>query len=226
MSPGPTLHRPWSRRRLLRTTLDAGTLALAALLAPPLLRPGAALAAVCAPTPAQGEGPFYPPRFGRPGNDLLAVGGDGATALGEPIAIAGHVTDARCRPVPGAMVEIWQADAHGRYHHPHDAGPEPRDPHFRYWGRAVADADGAYRFRTILPAPYRMGWSWRTPHVHFKVRGAAGVLTTQMYFAGHELNARDGLLRALPEPERARVIALPAPDAAPLRVWRFDIAVA
>lgn len=210
----------WTRRRLL------GTLGLStAALTTATLRPGGALAA-CLRTPAQTEGPFYPPRFGQPGNDLIVTGTDGRGPAGQPIAIVGTVTDAQCRPLAGAVVEIWQADASGHYAHPRDSDAAERDPHFRYWGRAVTDAAGTYRFRTIQPAAYSMGWSWRTPHVHFKVRRPGAVLTTQMYFPDQELNDKDSILRRLSGAAREAVIARPeAPGADGLTPYRFDIAV-
>lgn len=219
-----------TRRRLLRASLAlSGAAALSAALSAGVWRPGAALAAACLRTPAQTEGPFYPPSFGRPGNDLIAAGADGALPQGELIAIAGRVTDAQCRPLAGAVVEIWQADAHGHYAHPSDSEPAQRDPRFRYWGQALTAADGGYRFRTIQPSPYSLGlFGRRTAHVHFKVRPPQGrPLTTQMYFDGHALNARDGILRSLSERERAAAIARLEPAASgALPTWRFDIALA
>jgi protocatechuate 3,4-dioxygenase beta subunit len=222
----PARSDPWSRRRLLGAALGLST----GVLAGSMLRPELALAAQCLRTPAQGEGPYYPPAFGMPGADLRVAGADGTAPQGEPIVLLGRVSDAQCRPITGAVVEIWQADANGRYAHPNDSRPGQRDQLFRYWGRAVTDAQGSYRFRTIRPAPYKTGWSWRAPHVHFKVRPpGAGVLTTQMYFAGHELNEKDYLVRSVPEQQRAALIIAPqAPESAAdgRAAFRFDIALA
>ena len=123
--------------------------------------------------------------------------------------MAGRVLDRQGRPLPGLLVEIWQCDANGRYLHPGDRRG-PRDPGFQGFGRALADAGGGYRFRTIRPVAY----PGRTPHIHFKVlRAGDELLTTQMYVAGEAQNERDGLYRRLDGDERQRVtVALsPAP---------------
>jgi protocatechuate 3,4-dioxygenase beta subunit len=216
-----------SRRRVLRATLGVSAAALGAA----VLRPGLALAAACQLTPAQSEGPYYPTEFGAPGNDLLTPGADGALPRGEPIAIVGRVTDAACRPVAGAVVEIWQADGDGRYAHPSERRSGEPDPRFRYWGRAVTDAHGGYRFRTLLPGAYRAGFGWmRPPHVHFKVRPVTlPGLTTQMYFPDQPLNEEDALFGSVPAERRHTVLAVrehaeaSTGGAAP---FRFDIAVA
>ena len=213
-----------SRRGLLGTSLVLVPAALAATLSPA----GTALAdALCALTSPQGEGPFYPARFGKPGNDLFLGGAGGKPPDGDAIVVSGKVTDAKCRPAAGVLVEIWQADRQGRYQHPRgQAGP--RDPHFAYWGMALTDAKGVYRFRTIFPGAYGGGSFQRTPHIHVKVRqNGRLVLTTQMYFPGHPLNSQDFLFSGVPSAERHTVIAVEergggsgAPTA-----FRFDIAV-
>ncbi len=216
-----------SRRNLLATGLAVAP----AVIAPAILRPtqGWAQAANCLLTPRQTEGPFYPRGFGGPPDDLFLPGQDGGLPDGEAILIVGRVTDRRCRPLPGAVVEIWQADRHGRYQHPRDRGGA-RDPHFRYWGRALSDGDGQYRFRTIVPGAYKVGFGWwRPPHVHFKVRKPGlDELTTQMYCPGHPLNAKDGILGRLPEDRREILIARPGPKPAAGQPTpsRFDIALA
>ncbi len=149
-------------------------------------------AAVCSRTPAQGEGPFYPERDLNRDNDLRRFRKD--SALGEPITLEGQVTSEDCRPVEGAVVEIWQAAASGRYNHSGDRNLLALDPNFQYWGQFKTGADGKYRFLTIIPGHYPLDprlvgqnpsgpGQFRPPHIHMKVR-APGLLslTTQVYF--------------------------------------------
>ncbi|MCM2308142.1 MAG: protocatechuate 3,4-dioxygenase [Sulfuritalea sp.] len=199
-----------SRRRLL-------------LLSPLLvLLPGAACAAPGAmATPRQALGPFYPLQPDvRAGSDLTTVDGKGR-AHGKPLTIVGRVLDSAGRPQAGVLLEIWQTNAHGRYHHPHDNSPQPLDPQFRGYGRATSGADGSYRFFTIAPVEY----PGRTPHVHFRAsRGTRELLVTQMYLPGAAGagNERDGLFMAVRDPAARRaLLGLPEPGAA--NTLRFDI---
>ena len=145
--------------------------------------------------------------------------------LGERIVVAGRVLDTSGRPLPGTLVEIWQANAAGRYAHSGDDHDAPLDPNFLGTGRTLTDGQGRYRFTTIRPGAYP--WrnhanAWRPAHIHFSVFGAAFVqrLVTQMYFPGDPLLAFDpifnatadaaarqrlvsGFSLALTEPERA-----------------------
>lgn len=168
----------------------------------------------CRITPAQTSGPFYPIRDRKDeDSDLTYVRGRDGHAEGEVIFVEGRVTDEACEPVEGAVVEIWQANTHGRYDHEDDPNPAPLDPHFQGWGHAVTDAEGHYRFRTIKPGPYPATETWtRAPHIHFKVaRRGFHELTTQMYFEGEALNADDRLLLELSTEERAEVV-IPAEE--------------
>ena len=185
-----------------RGVLRAGLLAL------PALTPGGVRAADLLPTPPQTEGPFYPDELPRDtDSDLVRVTGADAQALGRVAHVLGRVVDRHGRPLPGVPVEVWQCDAHGRYLARGDTawfGRRPaRDPGFQGYGRTLTDAGGGYRFRTIRPVAY----PGRTPHIHFKVRGARGneLLTTQMYVAGEPGNARDGIYGGLSPDERERV---------------------
>lgn len=195
------------RRRLLIGT--AGALAGLAALPSAVAR-----ATALATTPRQTEGPFYPVELpSETDADLVRLTGADAKALGEVTHVTGRVLDRAGRPLPGALVEIWQCDANGRYLHPGDTGGRPRDPRFQGYGRALADTGGGYRFRTIRPVAY----PGRTPHIHVKVlRQGDGreLLTTQMYVAGEASNARDGLYRRLDADERDRVTVelRPAPE--------------
>ncbi|MEJ6022449.1 protocatechuate 3,4-dioxygenase [Ramlibacter sp. PS4R-6] len=148
-------------------------------------------------TPSQTEGPFYPVELPADSDFDLLRNGNLTYARGQPAWVEGTVRDLEGRPVRGAAVEIWQCDEAGHYHHPGDRGA---DAAFQGFGRVTTDASGAWRFRTIKPAPY----SGRTPHIHFKVKlGSRELLTTQMYVAGDPHNERDGLWRSLDAADRA-----------------------
>ncbi len=187
-----------------------------------------AIGAACRPTPRQTRGPFYPARgIAGVALDLTRTRPDGPPARGDLLYLSGRVLDRACRPVAGAEVEIWQADATGRYNHPLEADRGPLDPNFRYWGEAVTDGEGRYAFKTIVPAPY----DGRTAHIHFRVRAREHPeLVTQMYFAGHPRNATDFLLGQLSEAERAQVAVALEPPAAGMepsaRRCTFDVTLA
>src|SRR5947207_11078858 len=122
-----------------------------------------ALAAELLRTPRQMEGPFYP--LQRPlgiDNDLVHVAGQSGVAAGELTTVSGRILDTGGRPLSGVMVEIWQANAHGRYHDPRDSSSAPIDPRFKGYGTSLTDAEGAYTFHTIKPVPY----PGRAPHIH------------------------------------------------------------
>jgi protocatechuate 3,4-dioxygenase beta subunit len=128
--------------------------------------------------------------------------------LGERIIVHGRVLDGSGRAVPHTLVEIWQANAAGRYLHDLDRHPAPLDPNFSGAGRVLTGPDGAYRFVTIKPGSYP--WknhhnAWRPAHIHFSLFGRAFVqrLVTQMYFPGDPLFAYDPIFNSVPD-ERAR----------------------
>lgn len=132
--------------------------------------------------------------------------------LGERIVVSGRITDGAGRPVCGQIVEIWQANAAGRYAHPIDQHGAPLDPNFTGAGRCLTDGDGRYRFVTIKPGAYP--WrnhanAWRPAHIHFSLFGAsfAERLITQMYFPGDPLLALDPIYRAVSEAARPGLVA-------------------
>jgi protocatechuate 3,4-dioxygenase beta subunit len=148
---------------------------------------------------------------GAQGADLTRFAG--GIALGERIIVAGRVLDDDGRAIPGALLELWQANAAGRYAHPVDQHDAPLDPHFSGAGRIIAGPDGAYRFLTIKPGAYP--WrnhpnAWRPRHIHFSIFGAgfAARLVTQMYFPGDPLLPFDPIFNSIGDPAaRARLVA-------------------
>jgi protocatechuate 3,4-dioxygenase beta subunit len=152
--------------------------------------------------------------------------------IGERILVTGRVLDDAGRPVPGALVEVWQANAAGRYRHRGDEHPAPLDPNFSGAGRVLTDERGEYRFTTIRPGAYP--WlnhdnAWRPAHIHFSIFGAQFLsrLVTQMYFPGDPLLPLDPIFNGIPdERARERLIARYAHDVTE-PVWalgyRFDV---
>ena len=129
--------------------------------------------------------------------------------IGERITVSGRVTDRTGRPVRGQLVEIWQANAAGRYVHRREQHPAPLDPNFTGAGRALTDENGAYRFTTIKPGPYPWGNhvnAWRPAHIHFSLFGTAFTqrLVTQMYFPGDPLFAFDPIFQSVADPAAQR----------------------
>ena len=180
---------------------------LAATAAGPLIPGGVGLAQTTSllPTPRQTTGPFYPVDWsGDADADLVRVSGEAARAQGVVTHLRGRVLDARGEPVSGAVVEIWQCDAFGRYRHPRDR-QDGRDAGFQGRGRTAAGPDGGFAFRTIRPVPY----PGRTPHVHVAVLAPGRApLVTQFYVAGEPRNERDGLLNALRDPQQREALLL------------------
>lgn len=191
------------RRKLLKGALaGAGVLAGKAAIANEFGK-------FCGLTPAQTEGPFYPIQDQiDKDSDLIYVKGNSTRAKGEVVIVGGQIVDQDCKPVEGALVEIWQAAASGKYNHPSDPNPARLDPNFQYWGRSTTLKDGKFLFRTVIPGAYPATQTWeRPPHIHFKVhlRGFEE-LTTQMYFKGHPLNRTDRILQSLTQAEKDNVV--------------------
>ena len=176
-------------------------------------------------------GPVFSQTLFPPSVDLT-TNTTGLAALGERIVVAGTITDEDGRPVPNTMVEVWQANATGRYDHPGDQHDAPLDPNFHGAGRVFTDANGRYRFVTIRPGAYP--WpnhrnAWRPTHIHFSYFGPAFAtrLITQMYFPGDPLLAFDPIFNAVPDPAaRDRLIAafdLDVTEADYALGYRFDV---
>lgn len=161
-------------------------------------------------TPHETEGPFYP-IVGQKDKDfdLTMIEGRAGMAKGNIILIEGRVIDTKGIPVEDAQIELWQANAAGKYRHPYDSNDAPVDPNFQGWAVVPSGKNGGFRFKTIFPGSYPVerGWS-RPPHIHFKVSKRGYIeLITQMYFPGHELNEKDLLLKAKKPEEQKLMIA-------------------
>jgi protocatechuate 3,4-dioxygenase beta subunit len=175
-------------------------------------------------------GPLFGHERVRPGDADLTTQ-HGGQPVGERIIVAGRVMDEDGRPVPHTLIEVWQANAAGRYLHKRDQHDAPLDPNFSGAGRMMTDADGHYRFVSIRPGAYP--WrnhpnAWRPAHIHFSLFGNAFAtrLVTQMYFPGDPLLSFDPIYNSVPDGARQRMISafdfdLTVPEQA--LGFRFDI---
>ncbi len=214
MNTSPSLSEPSRRRFLARTALGAAFFTVPGLFAEALTL-----------TPKQTEGPFYPDKLPLDtDNDLLILNNAATPAVGEVTYLSGKILDGRGEPLRGALVEIWQCDAHGAYLHTQSDNGAKRDRNFQGFGRFITGSTGEYLFRTIKPVPY----PGRTPHIHFKVRrGGRDLLTTQCYVKGHAGNVRDGIYRSLQDEASRQALTvdftpLPGGKAGELAA-RFDL---
>jgi protocatechuate 3,4-dioxygenase, beta subunit len=175
---------------------------------------------------------FAASEFGPLDNDLIMNGAKDGLPVGERIVVHGFVRDQLGRPVKNALVEVWQANASGRYRHKKDKYIGALDPNFGGCGRMLTDADGYYAYRTIRPGPYP--WrnrvnDWRPAHIHYAISGEGWVqrLITQMYFEGDPLIWECPILGIVPSEEQIRgLIALQDRSAfiqLDSRAFRFDI---
>ncbi|MEM8629970.1 MAG: protocatechuate 3,4-dioxygenase subunit beta [Pseudomonadota bacterium] len=185
-------------------------------------------------TPTEETGPVYgQDTLGPLDNNLILnfTGGE-APAVGERIVVHGRVLDQSGRPQPGVLVEIWQANAGGRYRHKHDGYLAPLDPNFGGCGRTVTDDSGAYEFLTVRPGAYP--WpngvnDWRPMHIHFSVFGRAWGqrLITQMYFEGDPLIARCPIVHSIPDQSAVERLVAPLDMSRALPMdalaYKFDI---
>jgi protocatechuate 3,4-dioxygenase beta subunit len=163
--------------------------------------------------------------------DLTRNAGTGGEAIGQRIVVQGRVLNRHGEPLPNTLVEVWQANAAGRYLHRRDEWPGPLDPNFLGMGRCRTNADGVYRLLTVRPGAYP--WrnhpnAWRPAHIHFSLFGQtlASRLITQMYFQDDPLFFQDPIFNAVPEAARQRLVAaydhaLTTPEWA--LGWRWDI---
>jgi protocatechuate 3,4-dioxygenase beta subunit len=204
---------------------------MAVLLAAGAVAPARALAGLV--TPPQVEGPFYPVDAGAERDvDLTHLEGHSESATGEAILVRGRVLDSDGNALAEAVVDVWQANHHGRYSHPGDPNTAPLDPNFQGWGIMHTADGGEYGFKTIKPGAYPLSFlgetGWRCRHIHFKV-SCPGYesLTTQMYFEGDPLIAQDLEIAKAPEESRHLLISSAATDKdSGLPLYRFDVALA
>jgi protocatechuate 3,4-dioxygenase, beta subunit len=165
-------------------------------------------------------------------NDLIMNYAKDGLPIGERIVVHGFVVDENRRPVKNALVEVWQANAGGRYRHKKDKYIAPIDPNFGGCGRMLTDEDGHYVYRTIKPGPYP--WrnyvnDWRPAHIHYSLSGSgfAQRLITQMYFEGDPLIATCPILRSIPSEAAVRQLIAPLDKNAGIQLdsmaYRFDV---
>ncbi|HYH19006.1 MAG TPA: protocatechuate 3,4-dioxygenase subunit alpha [Azospirillum sp.] len=173
-------------------------------------------------TPSQTVGPFFHKALDRPAWSDLTAGG----ARGEVIRIEGRVLDGDGVPVTDALLEIWQADAGGRYAHPDDTREGAPDANFPGFGRAATDGTGTYRFTTVRPGPVPgNGNAMQAPHILVSVfaRGLLDRLVTRIYFADEPANDTDPVLNAIADPAARRTLLAAREDAGGVVTYRFDI---
>lgn len=149
-------------------------------------------------TPQEMLGPFYPEHpLADHDFDLTQIRGHSARARGQIVELVGRVLGRDGTPISNAAVEIWQANAAGRYRHPNDTNTAPLDPDFQGYARLLSGPDGSFRIVTIKPGAYPAPIGMRAPHLHFDVQSRNCRLATQMYFPGEPLNATEPLLSTL-----------------------------
>lgn len=161
--------------------------------------------------PTELSGPLFGEGDVSPADADLTCRPDGE-AVGQRIIVTGRVLDGAGRPIPSSLIEIWQANASGRYRHHNDQWPGTLDPNFIGSGRVLTGADGWYRFLTIRPGAYPWGNhpnAWRPAHVHFSLFGRSFTqrLVTQMYFPDDPLFFQDPMYQSVPTQARDRLIA-------------------
>ena len=191
----------------------------------PLLTLQQTLSEITGPTFGHGD-------MGPLDNDLTRNFDHGGLPVGERMILHGRVLDENNRPVPNTLVEIWQANASGRYRHRKDVYLGALDPNFGGCGRTLTDAEGHYAFRTIKPGPYP--WlnyvnSWRPAHIHVSVFGTSFSqrLITQLYFEGDPLIAKCPIVQTIPDPaaidQLTAVLDINAAVPMDCLAYRFDI---
>lgn len=170
--------------------------------------------------------------LGRLDNDLILNHARSGEPIGPRIIVHGRVLDEDARPVPGALIEVWQANAGGRYRHKKESYLAAIDPNFGGCGRTLTDGEGRYCFRTIKPGPYP--WpnganDWRPAHIHFSIFGHAFAqrLITQMYFEGDPMIWQCPIVMGIPDREAVQQLVATLDREATLPMdamaYRFDI---
>ena len=179
------------------TMLDRRTLVLGLAAAGVATRVGAAVPRAI--TPQEMLGPFYPQHpISDQDFDLTQIRGHSGRAKGELIEFVGRVLRPDGTPIPHALIEVWQANAAGRYRHPTDANPAPLDPDFQGYARINSGNNGSFRFLTIKPGAYPAPVGIRTPHIHFDIQSVDCRFISQVYFPNEPLNSSDPFLSTMP----------------------------
>ena len=177
-------------------------------------------------TPGQVLGPFYPLGELPQSSDLTMAPGRQGRAQGQVLNVMGRVLNLSGEPVGDAKIEVWQANANGRYTHPSDTNPAPLDPNFEGAAVLTTDSEGRYRFKTIKPGAYPAGPNrFRPAHIHFQVTGRQDRLVTQMYFENDPYNNTDPPLNSVAAKELliTKLLA-PSPEFEPgSKMAVFDI---
>ena len=166
-------------------------------------------------TPPETKGPFYPATLQHDkDSDLTKIDGQNGIAKGQIILLQGKILNSNNQAVENATIDIWQANAAGRYRHPRDSNPVPLDRSFQGWAVIRSGNGGAFNFKTVMPGEYPSGGFWiRPPHIHFKIVSEGHrELVTQMYFPGNTLNDRDLLLKRKSRKDRSLMIATKIKD--------------
>ena len=184
------------------------------------------------PTASGTVGPFFPPHFFRPGdNDLTIVEPGAPLAAGERIHVFGYLFEAGRVPRWNSIIELWQADAGGRFAHPNDPQAAQADPHFIGWGRRASETDGYFDFLTVKPGGFDdpVAKAGRAPHINVSITGSGLMrrLTTTLFFPDEPTNAADPVLSAVTDPSlRPRLILQAASSGkapAGTRSYRIDL---
>jgi protocatechuate 3,4-dioxygenase alpha subunit len=173
-------------------------------------------------TPSQTVGPFY--AIGLTHRTLNVLATD--AIQGQRIRIEGRVFDGDGKPIPDAMVEIWQANAYGRYNHPDDKQEKPFDPSFIGWGRSGTDENCVYSFDTIKPGPVSgPGDTVQAPHINVVVfaRGMLVHAFTRMYFDDEPANENDPVLKSIKNKKRRSTLIAHREERQGRRIYHFDI---
>ena len=174
------------------------------------------------PTPGLTLGPFYPVAQSlRAGSSAPLASSLAGQPSPRTLSLRGRVCDTLGRPLTGAQVEIWHADAAGRYRHPGQPNVEQVAPDFVGYGTSTTGQEGRWAFTTIRPGPYRHGVTERAPHVHFQVTHRGHRLVTQMFFPNQSMNPGDRWYRAASRPEL--LVARPAVDPSGCQALDFDL---
>ncbi|QOJ22385.1 MAG: protocatechuate 3,4-dioxygenase [Gammaproteobacteria bacterium] len=209
-----------SRRKIIKLSILSGIVGALGV------HGSVAKALALMPTPDETAGPFYPVKDQQDKDaDLTQIKGHTAIAQGRHIVVSGQVRDVAGGAIASAAIEIWQADANGRYHHPRDPNPAKPDENFQGWAVIHSDENGFFRFKTVIPGAYPASGTWiRPPHIHFKIaKPGYRALTTQMYFPDEKLNNSDLLLSAKSPAERAAMTARLIAQQGNLPVYEYNI---